>query len=386
MIRCLPPVGRALDLGTAKRNLPEFFGFSSLWLNSGTAALSVACSIARSARPEIESPKVIFPAYGCPDLIAAAIFAGVKPVLVDIGSEDPGYNIEALEQALSHQVVAVVAVNFLGLRERLESIKALTEPRGILLIEDRAQSFPEELLDDTGSTLADMVLTSFGRGKPVNLMGGGLLLVAEQWQALLQRWREESGSRLSLGLLSDLGGKASSITYQCKARIFNTLLRPSVYYWLNLLPFLKLGATEYHPLLNISTISAGEARHAGSNILGYVNEDRSAELWYSAHLPGSAGVKLLPKVLASRAGRLLRYPLLISAPGNDAMRGALLSSRLGVSPFYERALVDIPGIADKVEIADRVDGARQFARSLLTLPVHSGVRVRDQKLILRLLK
>jgi len=384
MMRCLPPVGRPLDMRSARRLLPEFTGFESLWLNSGTAALSVACSIARRAYPKVTSPKVILPAYGCPDLVAAAVFAGVTPVLVDIGSEDPGYDLNALEQALSDQVVAVIAVNFLGIRERVESIQALTEQRGILLIEDRAQSFPEELLGKEGSGLADMVLTSFGRGKPVNLMGGGLLLVAERWQGLLQCWREDSYARSGLGLVSGLGNKGGTFTYRTKAHVFNRLLHSGIYYWLNLLPFLKLGVTEYHPLLNISTMSADEATYAGSNIFGHVNGERSAELWYSSKLSNSDGVKLLPKLLASRAGRMLRYPLLASTL-EGASRKKLLESGLGVSSFYGQSLVDIPSVIDKVEITGTLDGSRHFAKSLLTLPVHTAVREADLQAILRLL-
>src|SRR5690606_320674 len=77
------------------------------------------------------------------------------------------------ESALTSRTVAVVAVNFLGIAERLFDLMELLQGRNnIVLIEDNAQWYP------TGRRplVADYVCLSFGRGKPVSVMGGGALL------------------------------------------------------------------------------------------------------------------------------------------------------------------------------------------------------------------
>ena len=81
--RRLSPVGEPIALQT---NAPPGAGvfpehYEPLLLNSGTAALSLAMTIAAGSA-ETSSPEVILPAYGCPDLLAAAYYAGLRPVLV----------------------------------------------------------------------------------------------------------------------------------------------------------------------------------------------------------------------------------------------------------------------------------------------------------------
>ncbi len=87
--------------------------YELLLLNSGTAALSLAMTIAAGSA-EASSPEVILPAYGCPDLLAAAYYAGLRPVLADIQAASPRYQQAALETAITGDTVAIVAVNFLG--------------------------------------------------------------------------------------------------------------------------------------------------------------------------------------------------------------------------------------------------------------------------------
>src|SRR5690606_38180670 len=129
---------------------PAFERYRSVWLNSGTAALAQALIVAKRRQSSVARPQVILPAYGCPDLVAAAVFAGLEPVLVDIETDDPAYSIDALRAALSTSVVAVVAVNFLGIPERLALLRDVLQEHGqALLIEDNAQWFPESVGQNT---------------------------------------------------------------------------------------------------------------------------------------------------------------------------------------------------------------------------------------------
>lgn len=83
----LPPVGHPVRLsdGHYDDSLLQavFSPYSPRFFDSGTAALaaSILVSISKKATPE---PEVILPAYGCPDLISAVVYAGAKPVLVDL--------------------------------------------------------------------------------------------------------------------------------------------------------------------------------------------------------------------------------------------------------------------------------------------------------------
>src|SRR5690606_21615872 len=164
---------------------------------------------------------------GCPDLVAATVYAGLQPVLVDIGKNDPAYDLAALASALGERSLAVVAVNFLGVAERLEDIRALL-PEGCVLIEDNAQWHPPP----DARLHGDYVLRSFGRGKPASVLGGGLLLLRHglsPLDAVLKNHVRSAGA-----------GRLSAIAHFARARAYNLLRRPAFYYWLHRCSFLPL--------------------------------------------------------------------------------------------------------------------------------------------------
>ena len=86
----LPPVGNRLCLNTINdASVQPFLTLAaSRFYQSGTAALAAAISAAKLLKNK-NYPEVILPAYACPDLVSAAVFAGVKPVLVDLEAERP---------------------------------------------------------------------------------------------------------------------------------------------------------------------------------------------------------------------------------------------------------------------------------------------------------
>jgi dTDP-4-amino-4,6-dideoxygalactose transaminase len=358
----LPPAGNHVLLNGALP-IPEFQGYSSCWVNSGTAALALALVIARTHRPDIKAPAVILPAYGCPDLVAAAEFAQVRPVLVDIEADEPGYSMTALAQALTADVVAVVAVNFLGIRERLVEIRnLLTERSRAMLIEDNAQWFPEPA--HRPELVGDLVCLSFGRGKPVSLLGGGALLV-----------RSGSGLEVPHSLVGPAQEPGS--LFAVKTLAFNALLNRHWYWSINRNPFFSLGQTVFKPLAQVSALDLTRSRILGSNVAAYLRQSRDIEVaWTTALLQATAVTPVC--VIEQRKGRLLRYPVLCR---DGAMRNALLArlhaAGLGASAMYRCPLANVRGVGNKVQVAGDCKGAEAFAARLLTLPAHPQTRPRD---------
>src|SRR5262245_15898078 len=105
----LPPVRRPVPLragGTRKPLEQAFDGWNVRVCGSGTQALAMALLDAR-ARLAALAPEVILPAYACPDLVTASVYAGVHPRLVDTAPQGRwGYDLEALEQALTPNCAA----------------------------------------------------------------------------------------------------------------------------------------------------------------------------------------------------------------------------------------------------------------------------------------
>lgn len=370
----LRPVGSRVPRPTRGQGepLPWENQYHTWCMGSGTEALSAAVMLAiRGSELNGAVPQVILPAYGCPDLVAAVVAQGASPVLVDLMPDRPVMNLEKVVLAISGQTVAVIAAGFLGIPERLAELGDICRSRGVWLIEDSAQCFPP---DCARKPIADCAVLSFGRGKPINLMGSGALLVREDHHAF-------SGD-----ILPDLPDVTVTLDWKWKIRrrIFNLLMSRVGYGLILRLPFLGLGSTVYKPLDSIRRVVLP------SGLLG-------SGIRYSRNRPSVAGqydealAFLAAKgwtlfmdderegACTDRPSVTLRYGLL--APDRmtrDRAVSMLNRYGIGANAFYEKSMPDIDGIADvlRTNCAD-FPNAVSFAERLLTLPSHEDVSDRD---------
>jgi len=365
----LAPVGNRITSCKVEVPFAGFENFASYWLGSGTMALALAMQACRQLRPELDQPELILPAYCCPDLVSAAVYAGLKPVIVDIDENNPGVNLSQLNSALNDNTIAVVAINFLGLQERIDSIKALL-PNGVFLIEDCAQYFPEqELLPGK----ADFTVLSFGRGKPVSLLGGGALLIAGDLNA-----------RLDLGAL--IKDSVTDRLLAVKIGLYNFLLHPFIYVYISKNPLLKLGETVYKPLKEIKAMDCARQSLLGANIREYLDRSESIEASYRALLAKYTFLDDFSATHTGRKKRLLRYPLLCKTPEiRNELLSLMIKAGLGASTLYGKNLPNIQGL-ETILPASQLPLSELFASRLITLPLHGNVKTRHIKNLEKLLK
>ena len=342
-----------------------FSPYRPFFYHSGTASLAAAIAAAIRNKP-VDKPEVILPAYGCPDIISAAVFAGANPVLVDMENDRPWINMEQLSASINCNTVAVVAVDLLGIPERIATIRNIVDQAEVLLIEDSAQAFPLHVEKPFWG--GDLVVLSFGRGKPVTLLGGGAVLV-----------RNPDLGRLLPEDTSQYGGGR---LFRLTALLYN-LMRSPYLYWIPLgLPFLHLGDTRYHPLTAIEAMDPARLRLLDRNIAKYQhhNNDVQAALADIARGLGDGGEAWinLPAVCRVQPHRrLLRYPLLIQAEWRDRVYYRLRNAGLGPSLLYPSSLPRIHGLDELLQGQGDFPAADAFARRILTLPTHDGVRKAD---------
>lgn len=369
----LPPVGHTIALQVASENsLVEFLGGHQYWVDSGTSALALAMFDAKTHFPGLRQPRVIIPGYCCPDLVAACVYAGVEPVVVDIGENDPAYDLERLRAQLDERVIAVIAVNFLGIAERLSELRQLIHSLGLhaRLIEDNAQWFPARKADVPIDF--DYAVFSFGRGKPMSLLGGGLLLA----RAPLAESVEHQ---------IDTADVPSSFL-PLKIRAYNLLLTPQLYLLLNRNPFLPLGETKYTALEKIQAMDSFRYSLLSINFERYIARKSELNIYYDDAVLAS-GLQQLAASATSRAKQLLRYPLLCSSV---AHKGYLLARLrrlgLGATAMYPATIDQITGVSGLVCVPDAIRNAQKFAQRFITLPVHAGVTQVYREKILVLLQ
>jgi dTDP-4-amino-4,6-dideoxygalactose transaminase len=371
MFYTIPPVGSLICLDRQHPDISpdQLFGpYRVFYLASGTMALAVAIRMACDLAG-VSSPEVILPAYGCPDLVSAANYAGARPVLADLEHERPWMNLEQVRSMISPSTVAIIAAGFLGIPERMDALGEIAQDAGITLIEDSAQAFPA---GNGGSGWSgDLVVLSFGRGKPVSLLGGGALLYKDQgFESLLPDIDRERA-----GLFHD-------VSFRLYAALYNRLISPRIFWMLEQMPFLHFGETRYQPLETLRAMDDARLAVLPVNARNYLSRGRWREVAVHQKVVQAAGtdeqVIDLPAVCCQPGKHhLLRYPLLVDAGRRSTVIDCLSRKHLGASVMYPAILPELPGIPAGLADPAAFPAARDFASRLITLPVHEQVREKD---------
>lgn len=372
----LPPVGNSVCLNSHVRVQKASLLATLLSADrarlyaSGTAALAAAIVAAKKTK-NVDSAEVILPAYACPDLVSAVEFSGARPVLVDIEAGLPWFDLKQLASAISDNTVAIVAVNLFGISERWEPLRELSEKNGVILIEDSAQYFPgTEELNDWQS---DLVVFSFGRGKPVSMLGGGAVLAVTA--PLLELLPQPNKHIASL---------RQRFVYNLKVKLYNTMISPFLYWLPQSLPFLHLGETRYHRLQAIEAMDQARMNLLPANISCY-QDDAAATIrgekisLMLESLDGSRErLRNIPRICNIEENRrLLRYPILVEALSRNRVYRKLKQAGLGASIMYPASLPKISGMKHLLDNKQRFPNAEDFASRILTLPTHTGVSGND---------
>ncbi|MDQ5841303.1 MAG: DegT/DnrJ/EryC1/StrS family aminotransferase [Chloroflexota bacterium] len=159
--------------------------------SSGTTALYLAL-LAAGVGPEDEVITVPF------TFIASAtsvLYTGAHPVFVDV---EPGsFNIDParVEAAITPRTRAVMPVSLYGQPADLPAIEAITERRGLALIEDAAQSHGAAL-DGRRSGSWGQGVFSFYPTKNMTTGEGGMITTADADLAEWARLRREHGMKI----------------------------------------------------------------------------------------------------------------------------------------------------------------------------------------------
>jgi len=361
-INIVRPVGNSI---TTKRcelsNLP-FSPFHEHYYQSGTASLAAAIIASHRLKPDIKYPEVIIPAYGCPDLVSAVVHAGAIPVLVDIELDSPNMAHEQIQSSITQNTIAVVAVRFFGIAEQYSELKAICHKSGLILIEDSAQGFPISKFDTYWQ--GDFIILSFGRGKPVNLLGGGAVLGRDS--NLMKRLPQPAIQKESF---------ADFIKQKVKLTLYNSSIHPLLYGLITRLPGLSIGQTIYKTLEELNYISKFTHSLLAANLAAYQNRITIQKEYHDflETLPGKLIINLPGALDHPMQSPLLRYPILIK---DVAIRNKVYDKLkyVGASLMYQQPLHKIDGVEALIKDSGReYPHASRLSGHLLTLPTHAGI-------------
>jgi dTDP-4-amino-4,6-dideoxygalactose transaminase len=362
-----------LDVG----GISEFADRSDVRLYaSGSAALADGLRWLTEKHRAEGAGEVLLPAYGCPAIVAAALHAGLKPVLLDLAPSSPFPSPSSVAASVSASTAACLHVNFLGLPPPQPAAPPGGEHhRTIAHIYDCCQGWPA---DARCPPWADACVVSFGRGKPITIGGGGALLLNERAMnsALLERL--------------PLSSSRSAVAFLLRGVLYNAALWPRLFFWIDRAPGLRVGETRFEPLQSVEGMCVHACKRLASNIEAY--GARSG--WTVGKVRevvgerSSGAFRFLGEM--SECGddvRLLRLPLLAdSKERRDLALGALRSDGFGASGMYLRPLWTFSGLEFLRPFAERCTNAADFGDRLLTLPVHDGVSAQMLERMMRRLE
>lgn len=348
-------------------------------LASGRSALALILRSLARLRPGRRV--VALPGYTCFTVPAAVVRARLSIYPAEIDPETLDFNFSEIEELPRDPLLAIVSSNLFGLANNAACIQTAARARGAFFVDDAAQAMGATRNGGAAGLVGDVGFYSFGRGKALAAMEGGLIVTNSDEIACAVR---EEATRLPPGSLVH----AVWVIFQMLA--YSVLLNPRLYWIPQSLPFLNLGTTEFDPTFRESPMPAvvQELLLRTHARLAKFNEIRRSNA--AALSEGLKGNSLFSFVCQPEDSQptYIRFPVIArdEATRDRAVR-ALQSAGIGATPFYPYALCDIEGIGPHMAVEDyHRPAAEDLSRRLFTLPTHPYVQYRDVETMIKALQ
>ncbi len=140
--------------------------------SSGTAALEILLKGKRDRRPV-----VMVPALNCIRVQHAIEAANCKVQTYDFQSEPGKFDWDVVFDSVTDQVGVLIVTHLYGVPVDLIKAREFCDTKGILLIEDCAQTLGGFIAGQQVGTWGDAAIFSFSYDKPISLGWGGMALI-----------------------------------------------------------------------------------------------------------------------------------------------------------------------------------------------------------------
>jgi len=162
-------------------------------LNSGTSALHLAL-LAAGVGPGDEVITVPFTFVAS---VAAIVYTGARPILVDIDPISFNINPRAIEAAITPRTRAIMPVHLYGQTADTDPILEIARRRGLTVIEDAAQAHGAKYKNCSAGTLGDIACFSFYPTKNLGAYGEGGAVTTNNLECakkirMLRDWGQDS--------------------------------------------------------------------------------------------------------------------------------------------------------------------------------------------------
>lgn len=388
MMRLVPPAGAPLEIlhifravlsswfADASQEMPltalgPFFNSRYVFgISSGRAALWAILKALQKSRAD--RSVVVIPAYTCFSVPAAIVRAGLRIYPVDVNPETLDYDHVQLAALPAEGILCIITSNLFGLVNDTERIRSAARARGAALIDDAAQALGASRGGNLAGTVGDVGFFSFGRGKAMTTVEGGLIVT--------------DSCEFGAPIQAEIEALPAPTAFHCASLLmkmlsYSVFVHPRLYWIPNSIPLLKLGVTEFQPDFIVADLPpfARALLPRLMQRLGAVNEVRRQNAAAIAKALENHPRLSLPRVARDCEPTYLRLPVIArDRATRDAAVFRMQRAGIGATPFYPSAICDIPGIAKHMATQDfHRPQAESLSQRLLTLPTHPYVRPGD---------
>lgn len=186
--------GSKRDFDALKKHLAKRYKVSEenvLLYHNGRSALTAGMK-AVVPKKNGEHPGILITSLTCYAVVEAVKAAGFTPVFADIDPKTLHFNGETIEKALKKHkdVKAIIVQNNLGYPADIKSIKTAARRHNLVLIEDLAHCAGISYKDGKeAGTVGDFAALSFGKGKSIDTISGGALVIRTKEVTYVERGR-----------------------------------------------------------------------------------------------------------------------------------------------------------------------------------------------------
>ncbi len=182
--------------GEFLQKLKDFTGAEYAVLsNNGTLALFMSL-LALGIK---EGDEVIVPDFSFSASASSVVFAGAKPVFVDILDSDLNIDPAKIEGAITSKTKAIMPVHVYGCSADMGSVMDISKKHGLKVIEDAAQGYGVYYKGTHAGTIGDIGMISFFADKTITTGEGAVILtnneeLYEKLKLLRNQGRPNSGT------------------------------------------------------------------------------------------------------------------------------------------------------------------------------------------------
>lgn len=163
--------------------IEAFYQAFGRWLDTphvfGAASGRSAFQLALNSLGLKKGAEIIFPIFTFPVMPMVAKILGFRPVFCEVDPVTFNSGPEHIEPKITANTGAVLATHLFGKPCPINEIKALTQQRGIRLLEDCAHACGVRVGGKAVGTFGDIGLFSFAEGKNMPCFGGGAITTSD---------------------------------------------------------------------------------------------------------------------------------------------------------------------------------------------------------------